>query len=585
LSHHPKRVRLRFLPYEAIMNEAALTISATSPAPARARQAAWIIGGLALVILIAVWPYQHWQFESRSSLLMGIVQKALVPHSEWTYCLLPPVIVGWLVWRMRQPLGKLPLAGTWLGAPVLAAGMFFFWFGYKVDTAYPGYLGVQLIMLGLILLLGGWNWLRRLFFPWAFLAFMWPMLPLENMLAVPLRAMTAQASAGVLNAMGIGVVREGTGIFSAADPLAGLAQGDLFKLDVEKPCSGIQSLFALMMISALYGYLALKGWLPRAILFASAIPMAMIGNLVRLVMLAVGCLWLGSDIAVGRNVDGHQEMSTFHLLAGLMVFAVALGGMFLLAKVLQRWRLNRKRPGNTTTATAGSEAKVWAQVAGTALIVGSGLVICAATDTAYRVNAPGVRLDLPTVLGGYMSQEQPMTAKEQSGLNEDVRIERRLYATAERAVLATIVLSGAEKRSLHSPEICLPSQGWIIGTQAVVPVALGNGREARATLITLHRDTQMADGRRVRLKALSLYWYQGSDSTTCATYDEHVAQTYVDAVFRNVNHRWALISFFAPLKEETGAIPDPYAELAALEEVKAFIGRLMPQVLVASETP
>ncbi|HYF34455.1 MAG TPA: exosortase/archaeosortase family protein, partial [Prosthecobacter sp.] len=340
-----------------MMNEAALPVTTPLLSPARARQAVWVTGALTVILLLGIWPYQHWQFDNRSSLLGGIIKKALGKDSEWWYCLAAPAVVAWLVWRMQDSLRRLPLAGTWLGAPVLALGMFFFWFGYKVDTAYPGYVAGQLVMLGLILLLGGWEWLRRLFFPWAFMVFMWPMLPLENLLAVPLRAMTAQASAQVLNVLGIEVVRHGTGIFSAADAANGLAEGAMFQLDVEKPCSGIQSLFALMMISALYGYLTLKGWLPRALLFASAIPMAMLGNLVRMVMLAVGSLWFGTNFAVGRNIDGHQEMSTYHLLAGLTVFAVALSGMFVLGTLLEKWTARRrKRSAQAPTATGEAPA-------------------------------------------------------------------------------------------------------------------------------------------------------------------------------------------------------------------------------------
>jgi len=453
-----------------------------------------------------------------------------------------------------------------------------------VDTAYPGYVAGQLIPLGLILLLGGVPWLRRLFFPWAFLVFMWPMLPLESKLAVPLRMLTAQASGSFLNVIGMDVVREGTGLHSAADAARGLAQGDLFRLDVEEPCSGIRSLFSLMMISALYGWLALKAWLPRAILFASAIPLAMLGNFVRMVLLALGSRWFGMEFAVGRNIEGHQEMSFFHSIAGFAVFGVALAGMFALCTLLEKWHAKRRKaaplpataaPVPTTSAGSGT----WRHIAAVIVLIGAGLVVCSATDTSYKVDAPGIRLGLPAMLSGFVSQDQPMTSKEKSILNEDVRIERRFYTKPERAILATTVLSGAEKRSLHQPEICLPAQGWIISGQTIIPLDLGIGRQVQATLISMFRDVETPEGRRTRIRAVNLYWYHGSDGTTCATYDEHVTRTYLDAVFRNVNHRWALLSFFTPLKENVAGLEDPYAELSALEDTKTFIRDLLPIIL------
>ncbi|HYF34240.1 MAG TPA: exosortase-associated EpsI family protein, partial [Prosthecobacter sp.] len=207
---------------------------------------------------------------------------------------------------------------------------------------------------------------------------------------------------------------------------------------------------------------------------------------------------------------------------------------------------------------------------------------CSATDIAYRVGPPGVRLELPTLLAGFASHDEPMTAREQAELNEDVQIERRFYTSPQRVILAALVLSGAEKRSLHSPDVCLPSQGWIFGGQTTVQIDLGNGKEASAALISMHRDIESAKGTRVRQRALNIYWYQGSDETTCASYNEHVSRTYMDAVFRNMNHRWALISFFTPWEDDVTGMEGPYAELAALEDTKAFIRQLMPQVLAAA---
>ncbi len=544
------------------------------------RTAALVTAAVALVLLMGVWPYQHWDFTERSSVIGGIIRKAQ-QDSEWWFCLVTPFLVGWLIWRMRKELRVLPLAGSWSGAPVLVFGMLMFWFGYKADTAYPGYIAGQFITLGLILMLGGVKWLKHLFFPWAFLAFTWPMLPLETVLAVPLRMLTAKASGILLNIIGVDVVREGTGLHSAANEVRGLAQGDLFKLDVEEPCSGIRSLFSLMMISALYGWLTLKSWLPRGILFASAIPLAMLGNMVRMVMLALGSLWFGTEFAIGRNIDDHQEMSFFHSLAGFTVFGVALTGMFAICTQLEK-RLDRSR-ASASSGDNPAELRTpgnWLHLITVIAILGGALGLCAVTNTSYEVEAAGMNTDMPDVLGTFVSTEQPMTSREKSMLNEDVQIARRLYSKPERVILATAVLSGGEKRSLHSPNVCLPAQGWLIGSETPLSIDLGDGRIISATLMSLHRDVMTKEGRRIRARAANIFWYLGSDGTTCAGYQQHVLKSYVDSFFKNINHRWALISFFVPIKTSTGGIDDPYAELGALEDTKDFIKALMPKLLV-----
>lgn len=544
----------------------------------RFRLLAWGAAGALLALLVAVLPYQHWDFESRSSLLGGIVAKAR-QDSEWVFCLFVPFLVGWLVWRMREDLRRLPMQGRWLGLAALAPAMALYWFGYKADTAYPGYAAVQLAVAGMIWLIGGPVWMRRLFFPWAFLVFMWPMLPLESKLAFPLRVFTARLSSGMLNLLGMDVVRDGTALHSAPDMDLGLEQGALFRLDVEEPCSGIRSLFSLMMISALYGWIALKTWPGRALLFASAIPLAVLGNVARMGLLTAGSRWLGSEFAVGRNIEGHQEMSFFHTLAGFAVFGVALAGMFALCSFLERRTRGKAAARAPERRLSGGGATTWAHVTALALVAGGGMAACVFSDTGYVVAAPGIGMELPLRHAGFESVDMPMSSIERQILHEDVTIGRRFYTTPERAILASVVMSGVIKRSLHEPQVCLPGQGWIIDSKDFIELDAGLPRPVQATLLSMHRDTQTAEGLIKRTRALNVYWYFGSDGATAASYDEHVARSYLDSVLRNLNHRWALVSFFAPMRDQPLGMDDPFAELAALEDVRAFIRSLVPELV------
>lgn len=560
------------------------SVPAAAPADSRLMPWVWGIGGVLLAALAIFWPYQHWEFEGRSSIIMGIVHKA-EKDAEWWYCLLVPFLVGGIVWWRRKELRWLPLHGSWLGLPVLVTGMVVYWMGYKVDTGYPGFMAVQLTALGLILLLGGKHWLKWLIFPWIFLIFMWPMIPLESRLAFPLRVLTAKLSAGSLNLMGMDVVRDGTGLHSAADAARGLEQGALFKLDVEEPCSGIRSLFSLMMIATLYGWFVLKGLGPRLLLFASAIPMAVAGNIVRMILLTVGSRWFGVNFAVGQNIEGHQEMSSYHALAGFAVFAVALAGMFALATWLERREKRRKRAlHSANTSPLVQPRSPWAFVAAAVIICGGGLAVCALTDTTYRVGEPPVSLALPERSGDFDSQDIPMQAREQQILDEGVKISRRFYFTQKRAILASVVLSGAVKRSLHEPQVCLPGQGWVISSRSIVEVDCGQGHPVQATLLIMHRDVQNAAGAVVRTKALNIYWYQGGSGVTADSYDDHVMKSYRDALLNNRDHRWALMSFFAPMKEQLAGMADPFEELNVLEDLKTFIREFVPPLLIPAET-
>lgn len=546
-----------------------------------------------LVLMFALAPYQHGDLgegSQRQSVAGGLLHMVNT-DAEWLYCPAVPLLAAFLAWRRRRELAALPLQPHWSGGlTVLLLGMGVYWVGYKADTIYPGFLACQVILAGMILLLGGWPWMRALAFPWLFFTFTWPTIPLEDWVAFPLRLFTARLSADLLHLLGIPVVREGTGLYSAPDVAKGLVAGQLFKLDVEVPCSGIRSLSALMMISMLYGGLALKRVKPRLLLFLSSVPLAVAGNVVRMTLLAAGSLWFGMDFAVGRMVGQVQEISLFHELAGYSVFAVALAGMFALCALLERrhWR---------NLAALDQEADEPQPAPGRmgpprGLILRAGLAtgLAAATILSCRfagqqppLSPPGVAMALPLSVGDMQGIPQEMTAVEANALTEGVTMERKIYVSGTSQMLATIVLSGPARRALHRPDVCLPGQGWNISAKDEIPVRLADGREINVMMMRLFRDGVDAQGRQSRLRGLNLFWYQGLGEVRTSDYYHHVFLTYFDSVFRNINHRWALMSFFMPCSQGQLGQEDPLAEAKAMQALSEMIARVAPQVLLTKK--
>ena len=551
----------------------------------------WALGAAVgvLVLVYAVWPYQHWMFATRGSVVEGWVRWiALEP--EWHFCFAVPVIVGFLVYRQRAELATLPLEGTWLGMTIMLFSLILFWIGYKVDTGYLGYASAQLMVAGLILMLGGRTWWRALLLPWMFLLFAWPMHPLEGMLATPLRAITAKVAGGMLNAIGIPVVRYGTGLFSAPDFILGLPEGYNFKLDVANPCSGIRSLFSLMMIGALYGCLAMKRALPRLLLLASAIPLAVFGNLVRLVLLALGSVWFGQEFAIGKTIGDSQEESAYHLLCGYLVFAIALGGMFAFATLLEGrkhwnrvklWSGSRKSEPGTAAPLLGGPTLVRSAVCvGLAALA---LVVCKFTPTAVTYAEPGLLMQLPATVDDYHAIPKEMDSNEKRLFDEGVKLQRALYESPGRhSIIATLVMSGPVKKSLHEPTLCLPNQGWTIANSEGVSFKLRDGRRQQATLMHIFRDMEVSPGQRVRIQALDVYWYQGSHGVSTAGYNMSYTRSYLDAIFRNLNHRWGQVSFYMPFSQRPVGNDDPIEEVVAKEQMIRFLEKLTPQILVES---
>jgi exosortase len=206
-------------------------------------------------------------------------------------------------------------------------------------------MSILISLVGLVWWLLGWEFLKAMAFPLAFLLFAIPIPGSDTLIALPLRYLMSHLGVMILNLIGIPVVLNGTGILSAPDPALGQLAGQKFAVDVANPCSGIRSLFALMMVGALYAHFTLQGAWKKWILFLCTIPLAVLGNLARIVMLTLGTVLFGSEFALGKNPL--ENPSWFHLAAGYLVFLIALLGMMGVGALLVRHRSSgSKKQGN-----------------------------------------------------------------------------------------------------------------------------------------------------------------------------------------------------------------------------------------------
>lgn len=281
--------------------------------------------------LFGLFPYASGYGATRVSMLdfMAFVWR----DPEWEHCWLVPLAVVGLVYYRRKDLASLPVDGSMLGLVALLAAFLVYWVGYLADNIYIGYASLLGFSAATVLWMLGWRWLKTLAFPIAFLVFMLPLPFMDNLLAFPLRILMSSVSVGFLNLVGLTCLQSGTAIVSAPDFAAGLAVGQRFAVDVADPCSGIRSLFALMMVSAIYGYIVMDRPWQKWVVFLSSIPLAVAGNFARIIMLTIGTITLGPDKAIGSL----EHPTTFHMASGFLVFAVALAGMLVLGSMLQRF--------------------------------------------------------------------------------------------------------------------------------------------------------------------------------------------------------------------------------------------------------
>lgn len=138
---------------------------------------------------------------------------------------------------------------------------------------------------------------------------------------------------------------------------------------------------------------------------------------------------------------------------------------------------------------------------------------------------------------------------EWSLLPDDTRILKKIYEHPfQPSVLASIVLSGASRTSIHRPQICLVGEGReIVGTRTLeVPIP---GRDPlTVTVLDMLARQQDAQGRWMQYASYYAYWFVSPDRET-PYHGERMFWMAYDRVFRGVSHRWAYIAVSGPRQE------------------------------------
>lgn len=294
---------------------------------------------------------------SRDSLIQNMFADYRRDDGEWSFGYFVPFAVGGLFWLRRKELiqtNARPAVVT--GFLILLVGFFLYWAGYRGEQKYFGYASLQILVLGMIVWFLGWKWFRQLFWLWVLLGMMWPWRFLIGRISAPLQSLMVQLTTAFLNVFGVDAVASGSSLKTATlDPISGIP----ISLDVDVACSGMRSLFALIMIGLVFAFLRVKEEWKRWLLMALVPVVAILGNFVRMLMLYGGSLVWGTEFAIGKN----HEMSLFHLLAGLVVFVVALAVMSGVVHLTEQKGLFQRRKKKQVvrrsvgqTATEGGES-------------------------------------------------------------------------------------------------------------------------------------------------------------------------------------------------------------------------------------
>lgn len=231
---------------------------------------------------------------------------------------LVPIVSAWAYLREKPLRERVTVEVDGRGALLIAAALGLYLFGLGASVVSLQGLGFVAAVAGAAWTLRGLAWLRAAAFPIGYLLFMVPP-PISwiTPMIVQLQLFVSTAAVAVSKALGVALVRDGN--------VLALPSGD--ELFVAEACSGVTSVITLMPLAVVLAVYALRAAGPRALLVLGVIPLAMLGNLARVVLTVL--------IADSRGVELATE-GPLHDLLGLSTYAIACLGMLGLAALLRR---------------------------------------------------------------------------------------------------------------------------------------------------------------------------------------------------------------------------------------------------------
>jgi exosortase len=200
-------------------------------------------------------------------------------EAEEGYAVLIPAVVAGLFWLKRRELLASDLRPWWPGLLIFVSGILLHLLGYGVQQPRLSVVGFFIGIYGLMGMTWGFQWLRASFFPFFLFGFCVPIGTLAEPVTFRMRLLVSQLVGFVSHyilAIDIGV--QGNMLI---DPTG------RYQYEMAAACSGIRSLTATLALAVILGFVSFRKPWKRLIMIASAFPLALLGNLIRMLAIII----------------------------------------------------------------------------------------------------------------------------------------------------------------------------------------------------------------------------------------------------------------------------------------------------------
>ena len=232
-----------------------------------------------------------------------------------------PLFSIWLLWMRWEPIGTVPNRERWLGLLLLLGGLAVRLLAAEYTINPIDRLSFIVSLFGAFMMVGGVPIIR---WAWPALVFLVFMYPLPNALEVSvlnrLQRLATISSTFVLQTLGIAAFRTGNLI-----SIPGMGQ----PLNVAEACAGLRMATIFGALAVAMVFIIERPWWDKFVILLSAIPIALIVNIVRITITAVLYMMVGQD--------NYAVQKICHDYAGLVIMMpLALVLMWLELQVLER---------------------------------------------------------------------------------------------------------------------------------------------------------------------------------------------------------------------------------------------------------
>lgn len=407
-----------------------------------------------------------------------------INDENFSHGIFVPIFALCVVWQERKQLTSNVAAPSWSGLPLVVLSMVMLVLGVLGADIFLPRASLIILLAGLIILFQGWTFFNAVLFPWAFLILMIPIPALiMNRVTFPLQLLAARPSAGLLELVGVVVLREGNIITLTSGPL-----------DVAEACSGIRSLLTLITLAVVYGYLTeTRKWV-RVVLVCFAVPIVVVANSVRIFVTGV----------MMRSGYRDEAEGTPHALAALLVFAVALMMLFAVHRLISLiWKSGQAAPRNI--AHREEQLAVGINVKTVSFRFGIVTVLMLATAIGLHAHSNGDIKhvgSLPFRIDGWTGKDRIISQEELDILGPGEYFQRD-YENENQPQPINVYIpyfpSQKAGDTIHSPDHCLLGAGWFPISQEVIQLTRLDGSS-----IPIKRYVVTKSGQR----QLVLYWFQ-----------------------------------------------------------------------------